>query len=207
MHFFAEDQPVRKRIRSTQLDTEDEMLSTQHYPVEASEDHNMLQDADAREGQLVVADVGADEPLAPQTPTAKRPRSADGTPVKERPPIPGIPPEQQALAALMLQTMESVEGNIQTNEKGIKRVEDESRRRHETMMHSNHQIEKSVMETDSKTKQLEQDIQKMKGGHEAHANRYHAEQRNVSGLRLRDRQWSDGRNQSLRRWPSTVSKT
>lgn len=55
LQFFGEDQSVRKRHRSKQLDHEDEMPPTPCDPVEASGDidQNMEQDAEAGEGQPV----------------------------------------------------------------------------------------------------------------------------------------------------------
>lgn len=55
----------------------------------------------------------------------------------------------------MLQTMGSVKTNIQANENEIKRVAEESRRRHESAVQKNHQIERSVNDNAVQTKQTE----------------------------------------------------
>lgn len=128
IHFSGESQPFHKRkIPSTVADSV--MPTVQDESVAGDNDMEREDGAAAEQTALVEADAGAVP--APPTPRAKRPRSNEGTPIKERPPIPGIPPEQQALAALLLESTAWVTATIRENESEIKRVEDESRRRHE----------------------------------------------------------------------------
>lgn len=137
IHLYGESQPFKKRkIPSTIAVSV--MPPVQDESAGGNQDMD-LEDAAADQTAFVEAETGAD--LAPSTSTAKRPQSTDGTPIKERPPTPGIPPEHQGLAALLVQSMESVRSTLRENEGESKRVEEESRRCHEGMVQTNHQIE------------------------------------------------------------------
>lgn len=150
IRFFGETQPLRKRHRLLPTAPDETMPTEIDNP--GTGDQEMA--AGGHEAEAIV-----EATPAPSTSTPKRPRSNERTPVKERPPIPGIPPEQQALAALMSQSMESAQDTIRTNEGDIHRVEEEARRRRESMIQKNHQIEKGF---GTRTKNLEKEVGKMK---------------------------------------------